>query len=87
MRPLIGISEDCNGSELFKAAPLECARLFHPLVFKSVLAVQPPLQWKGGHLFELYKDKGAMTDIPSYRDVTICEAASKSLPSHARARG
>eukprot|EP00959_Pyramimonas_sp_CCMP1952_P067054 1400043-Pyramimonas_sp.AAC.1 len=85
MRPMVGISEDCNGSELFKAAPLETARLFHPLVFKSVVSLRPPLQWKGGHLFEIYK--GAMTEIPSYRDVTICEAASKLLPLHMRSRG
>ena len=48
MRPMVGISEDCNGSELFKAAPLETAGLFHPLVFKPVVSLQPPLQRKGG---------------------------------------
>eukprot|EP00969_Alexandrium_andersonii_P043533 1908593-Alexandrium_andersonii.AAC.1 len=68
LRPMVGISEDCNGSALFKAAPLQCARLFHPVVCKSTVALQPPLQRKGGHFFEIYNGNGAKTDIPSYRD-------------------
>ena len=87
MKPLIGVSEDRNGSELFKIAPLACAKAFHPLVFKSAVAIQPPIQWKGGHLFEVYKGKGSVSYIPSYRDVTICDAAFKSLSKHMRGHG
>ena len=32
IRPGIGISEDRNGSELYKVAPLACAKLLHPLI-------------------------------------------------------
>ena len=62
-------------------------KILHPLVFKSVVAIQPPLQWKGGHLFEIYKGKGSRHDIQSYRDVTICEAASKAMSKPMRKNG
>jgi hypothetical protein len=87
LQPLVGLSEDRNGSEIFKAAPLACAKALHPLIVKSALALQPPIQWKGGHLFEVYKGKGTTCDIGSYRDVTICAAASKSLSKPMREQG
>ena len=63
LRPMVGVGEDRIGSELLKVAPLACAKVFHPLVLKSALAIQPPIQWKGEHLFELFKGKDDKYDI------------------------
>ena len=37
--------------ELFKAAPQEMARLFHPLMTKAALHIAQPIQWRGGGSF------------------------------------
>lgn len=50
VRPYIAVGEDLLGSELLAAAPLQCARLRHPLTLKTTLAIQQPLQWKVLHV-------------------------------------
>ena len=55
LRPFGGLGEDYLGSELFKCAPLHLARLHHSVVVKSILTIHPPIHWKGGIMFELYK--------------------------------
>ena len=86
LRPMTGIGEDGLGSELFKSCPGTFASLFHPLFFKSALSLCPPLQLKGGRLFELFKGKGSLCDPSAYRDVTVCSASGKPFCRHLRSQ-
>eukprot|EP00973_Karenia_brevis_P073319 10186469-Karenia_brevis.AAC.1 len=61
------------------------ARALHPVVVKSCLSVTPPLQWKGGQIFELYKGQGQQSECTSYRDITLCDSMAKSLGKPVRA--
>ena len=45
-----GFGEGLICSDVFSAFPDEMSRLQFPLVLKSFVRVQPPLQWKGGML-------------------------------------
>ena len=38
-----------------------------------------PLQWKGGMLTELYKNKGPQSDISSYRDIFLGDYDGKGF--------
>lgn len=86
LRPMIGIEEDGLGSELFKSCPGKMVSLFHPLFFKSAISLCPPLQLKGGRLFELFKGKGSLCDLSAYRDVTVWSAAGKPFCRHRRSQ-
>ena len=86
LKPVVGVGEDGLGSELFKACPARMASIFHPLFFKSAIAMAPPMQLKGGHLLELFKGKGSKCNLSSFRDVTICNSAAKPLCMHLRSQ-
>ena len=64
---------------MFKEFPDEVAQLQFPLVIKSFVRVQPPLQWKGGMLSELFKMKGSPSSCGNYRDILLADDAGKSV--------
>lgn len=78
-RPGKALSCDRIGSELFHCAPQACAAIMGPVVLKSHWTLRPPLQWKGGKLFQLWKGAGSTADLPRYRDITCVDSASKPL--------
>ena len=63
--------------ELFKAAPQLLARLFHPLMVKSSLCLAQPVQWRGGVLFEAYKNSGSPSLSDSYRSLFVSSVPGK----------
>ena len=65
------------GAEAYRLAPHETAKVFHPLVWKSLTNCEAPLQWKGAQLAALYKGKGSRTELTSYRDVSIGDPDAK----------
>ena len=66
-------------SELFKTFPRQLAELYYPLVFKSLARLDPPLQWRGGMLHELFKGKGDPGIPSTYRDVLLADDDGKAL--------
>jgi hypothetical protein len=66
--------------------PEEMARIQFPLVLKSFVRVQPPLQWKGGMLCELCKMKGSPSSCGNYRDVMLADDAGKAVGKLIRQR-
>ncbi len=44
-------------SDVFRKFPLLMARVYYPLVLKSYLRIAPPLQWKGGMICDLFKNR------------------------------
>ena len=72
--------------EAFAAAPQAMARLYHPIIVKSVLRFEEPLAWKGGSCIELYKGKGPFLDCKSYRDVLVSDISGKAYHKAIRHR-
>ncbi len=46
--------------------------------------VHPPLQWRGGVLQELFKNKGSSGEISNYRDIMLGNIPGKDLTKHIR---
>ena len=63
--------------EVFKAAPQALAALFHPLMVKSALCLVQPVQWRGGILFEAYKNSGSPALSESYRSLFVSSVPGK----------
>ncbi len=63
----------------FKLFPVQLARLFFPLVVKTFVRVQPPLQWKGGMICDLFKGKGSPSLITSYGDILLMDDGGKGV--------
>ena len=80
------VPEDGLGGELFAAQPHKLARLFHPLLTKTVTLLLVPMQIRGGQIHEIYKGKGLQRLATSYRDVTITSEFAKSFGSLMRPR-
>ena len=75
---LKGVGEDLISGKLLSSFHHLFAILFNPIIFKSIVRIAPPLQWKGGMLTELYKNKGSTGCIDNYRDVFLGDYTGKS---------
>jgi hypothetical protein len=60
------------------AFPYQLASLFYPLVFKTFSRLSPPIQWKGGMLVNLFKNKGSSSLISNYRDIFLGDFTGKA---------
>ena len=76
---LKAIGEDRVGNEILRTNATAVAAAMIPLYLKSALWIYTPLQWRGGHLMDLYKGKGDRLACSAYRDVTIGHAAGKPM--------
>ena len=63
--------------EFFRAAPQRLAELFHPLMVKSALRISQPVQWRGGILFEAYKNNGSPSLTENYRSLFVSSVPGK----------
>ncbi len=66
-------------SDVFKLFPYHLAKVFYPLVVKTFVRIQPPLQWKGGMICDLFKNKGSPALIASYRDILLMDDDGKAV--------
>eukprot|EP00973_Karenia_brevis_P083367 11563243-Karenia_brevis.AAC.1 len=71
--------EDCLVGELYKIFNWTLAWIYWPLYTKVCLQMRPPIQWRGGMLCELFKNKGTASSCSNYRDVTIADDGAKTL--------
>ena len=71
--------ESTLASDAFRLCPREFTKLLHPLITKSLVNAECPLQWKGAQLIALYKGKGAHTAITSYRDISITDPRQRCM--------
>eukprot|EP00973_Karenia_brevis_P016577 2269031-Karenia_brevis.AAC.1 len=55
-------------------------------MFKSSILCQPPIQWRGGQIHELYKGKGPIDESPNYRDISLFESFGKVYAKDARVK-
>ncbi len=76
--------EDRIRGVLSRRFPRVFACLYYPLVFKATCLLSPPLQWRGGVLQELFKNKGSSFLPSGYRDIMLGAVPVKCFTSHVR---
>ncbi len=76
--------EDRIRGKLCRRFPRAFACLYYPLVFKTSCLLSPPLQWRGGVLQELFKNRGSSSSPDNYRDVMLGAVPGKCFTSHIR---
>ena len=84
MVPMKCPGTDSLGPELFHNIPLLIASLVHPIVLKSALFLAPPLQWRGGLMFPVWKGKQDPMQMSSFREVTCGDSLGKPFYKHLR---
>ena len=57
----------------------EKLRMFGPVVLKTILRVEAPLQWIGGLLHELYKGSGVASAMQNWRQILCSNSGGKRL--------
>ncbi|CAE7209907.1 unnamed protein product [Symbiodinium microadriaticum] len=72
-------------SDLLPAAPTQLALILQPLFIKSMVTGAQPTQWRGGILFEAYKNSGAPTMVDNYRSLYISSFLGKAYHKTVRA--
>ena len=72
-------------SDLLPAAPTRLALVLQPLFIKSMITGAQPTQWRGGILFEAYKNSGASSLVDNYRSLYISSFLGKAYHKTVRA--
>ena len=68
---------DGFGAECWQGAVAENRRHLYALFLKSAARQYLPIQFRGGFLIPLYKNKGAMSDPASFRGILLQNTAAK----------
>jgi len=76
-RPRKAPGEDTIVGTVYSSFSEDIMHLFMPLLLKSYMRIQPPIQWKGGMLQELFKGKGTSSQCKNYRDILLTDDAGK----------
>ncbi len=74
------------GGALLARFPKILSTLYYPILIKCYARLHTPLQWKGGVLTELYKNKGSSSGRSNYRDIMLGDVAGKNVASLVRNR-
>ena len=78
--------EDLCSGNVLSAFPVEFMRIYYPLVLKTYVRIQPPIQWKGGMLQELFKGKGSSSVCSNFRDVMLACVDGKNVAKYIRSK-
>ncbi|CAE7768865.1 unnamed protein product [Symbiodinium sp. CCMP2592] len=79
MKPGKAAGLDQIPSDVMCACPAEITRLMHALYLKTLIVGRQPLQWRGGVLFESYKNSGQKCLAENYRSLYISSFPAKVL--------
>ena len=71
--PQRAFGDDSICSKLFKSHHTLLAQQLFPIVVKSWLHLAPPIQWRGGPLKELLKNKCVSKSLDLYRDIALTD--------------
>ena len=66
-------------AELFKAAPLEAAVQYMPVMLKAQAMQIFPVIWRGVHAIPLLKPKKPAADVKSFRSIALMDVPSKAV--------
>ena len=68
---------DMIPGEALQACPSQCALALHALYLKAAVGLQQPLQWRGGVLYECWKQKGSWAEVKNHRSLYISSVVGK----------
>ncbi len=71
---------------ILRRFPMFLATLYDPIVAKCYTRLHTPIQWRGGMLDELYKNKGLSSDRANYRDIVLGDPIGKNAASGVRSQ-
>ncbi|CAE7374664.1 Pol [Symbiodinium sp. CCMP2592] len=66
-------------SDLLRVSPSCFAALLQPLFVKALVLGRQPLQWRGGVLFEMFKQSGSPAEVANHRSIYISSFIAKAL--------
>ena len=81
-----GFGEGRICTDVYKHFADTMSRLQFPLAVKTYVRIQPPLQWKGGMVCELFKNKGSPSLCAHYRDIMLADDSGKAIGKLIRKR-
>ena len=76
-KPGTAMGLDGIPGELFASLPQAMASIFHPLLVQIGARVGEPLSFRGGRLQELWKGKGSLDQVKSFRSILISNGLGK----------
>ena len=79
-----GIGEDMVGTEILKFNASSIANTMAAVTLKTCMQIDAPVQSKGGHIVELYKNKGSRLECSSFRDITLGHVMTKPFAASIR---
>ena len=79
-----GIGEDRVGAEILRLNAGCMSNNMAAITLKTCMQIDVPVQSKGGHIFELYKNKGSRLDCGNFRDITLGHITSKPFAASMR---
>ena len=77
---------DCVTADLLQVAPVAASRQLYPILFKSTLMVQEPVEFRGGNLICLAKRAGAALQCKDFRSILLASVPAKIQHRHLRSR-
>ncbi|OLP92715.1 hypothetical protein AK812_SmicGene25476 [Symbiodinium microadriaticum] len=77
---------DCVTADLLQAAPVAASRQLYPVLLKSTLMVQEPVEFRGGSLICLAKRAGAALQCKDFRSILLASVPAKIQHRHLRSR-
>ena len=69
---------DSITGEMLRASPSAAAKVLWPLFAKAAAHISQPVQWRGGLLYEAYKQSGCGSDPKAYRSLFVSSTVGKS---------
>ncbi|CAE7830408.1 Pol [Symbiodinium sp. CCMP2592] len=63
--------------EVLTSGHAALAAVLHPLYVKAMLLARQPLQWRGGILYECYKQSGSCQDVANFRSLFVSSMVGK----------
>lgn len=72
--------------EALLADPPRAARVLYPVVMSNAAYLQQCFSWRGGELFPLWKQRGPLSQVDSYRAILIAQTIPKLCHHLARAQ-
>ncbi|CAE7375700.1 unnamed protein product [Symbiodinium sp. CCMP2456] len=68
-------------ADLLHLFPGQMSELFYPILMKVAFRLQEPLQFKGGTVRQIWKQKGPVDDCSSYRGILVSNVVGKTMHS------
>ena len=70
---------DCVPGEVLASAHADLAEILHPLFVKAKLLAKQPTPWRGGVLYEAFKNAGSSRGVSNFRSLFVSSTIGKSF--------